>query len=178
MHNDSLWTLLCFFKALIKKKKVLLKERKKQFFYFFILITHSIKSLFTPLERQCVIVTSNALLRACFFWVNTIQISIWICETEKIKSRSCMFLLSFFFQVQINHTWPMGSPALWAASAQKTRTWLIDSAAQINTKQVPLFRRAVGIGPQRLFEDVECLLLPHFIFLSACPSFFLELYGE
>jgi len=80
-----------------------------------------------------------------------------------------MFLLPFFFPAQINHTWPTGSPALWAASVQKMRTWLIDSAAQINTKQVPLFITAAGIGPLRLFEDVECLLLPHFISLPVHP---------
>lgn len=74
--------------------------------------------------------------------------------------------LSFFFQAQINHTWPIGSPVLQAASVQKMRTWLIDSAAQINTKQVLLSGNTVGIVPQRLFWDVECLLLPHFIFLA------------
>lgn len=84
-------------------------------------------------------------------------------------------LLSFFFRAQINHIWPLGSPALWAASVQKMRTWLIDSAAQINTKQVPLFKSTVGISPLRLFRDVECLLLPHFIFLTACLSFSLSI---
>lgn len=146
MHSqsDKVYEQHCW--VILKAEQlVFLKERKR---HWFIRTTHLNKLLFAALERQCLKVTAG------FLWLNTIQISIQVCKREKIKSRSCLFRFYSFFQTQINHTWPMGSPVLRAASVQKMKTSLTDSATQINTKQVPLYGNAVGLIPQRLFWDV------------------------